>query len=159
MTRLPWLFGVSAAVLFVGLAGYLASLQPGVVALQLAFTPRAFGEVVHAWSAEGLARYRAHLPLDFALIAAYSAFGYTLARSARAFGRLRPRAATFATWCLPAAGAFDGAENLFHWWLTEAPRFGVPLVYAVSASCALIKWALLVGFGCLAAYACARSGD
>jgi hypothetical protein len=42
---------------------------------------------------------------------------------------LRPRPRWAATWVLPAAALCDAVENGLHWWLTEAPRFGVPLAY------------------------------
>lgn len=155
--RLPWLSGIVALILFGGLAWYLAPLKPGVLALQLAFTPRAFGEIVHVWSAQDLARYRNHLPFDFGLIVAYSVFGYSLASRTRVFSGLTRIWSAFARWCLPVTGAFDAVENVLHAWLTEVPRFGVPMVYAVSASCSLAKWLLLGTFALLLAYAAARA--
>jgi len=103
--RLPWLSGTIALTLLGGLAWYLAPLNPGVLALQLAFTPRAFGNIIHLWSAQDLARYRAHLPVDFGLILAYSVFGYSLARRTRVFSGLTRFWSAFARWCLPVAGA------------------------------------------------------
>ena len=154
--RLPWFSGTVALILLGGLAWYLAPLNPGVLALQLAFTPRAFGDIIHVWSAQDLARYRAHLPFDFGLILAYSVFGYSLASRTRVFSGFTRFWSSFARWCLPGAGAFDVVENLLHGWLTEVPRFDVPLVYAVSASCSLTKWLLLAAFALLVAYAAAR---
>lgn len=155
--RLPWLSGILALILLGGLAWYLAPLDPGILALQLAFTPRAFGDIIHFWSVEDLARYRAHLPIDFGLILAYSIFGYSLASRTRLFSGLTRFWSSFARWCLPGAGAFDVVENVLHGWLTEVPRFGVPMVYAVSASCSLAKWLLLAVFALLVAYAAARA--
>jgi len=60
-------------------------------------------------------------------------------------------------WALPAAAAFDGAENLLHGWLTAAPRFGVTLPYAASALCSSLKWALLCGFALAVAAALAQA--
>lgn len=155
--RLPWLSGTVALILFGAIAWYLAPLTPGIFALQLAFTPRAFGDIIHFWSVDGLARYRSHLPMDFGLILAYSVFGYSFASQTSVFfGRTRLWSA-FARWCLPVAGAFDVVENVLHGWLTEVPRFDVPLVYAVSASCSLAKWLLLAAFALLVAYAAARA--
>jgi hypothetical protein len=145
-----------ALILLGGLAWYLAPLKPGILALQLAFTPRAFGDIIHLWSAQDLARYRNHLPFDFGLILAYSVFGYSLASRTRVFSGLTRFGSAFARWCLPVAGGFDVVENLLHWWLTEVPRFGVPTVYAMSASCSLTKWLLLAAFALLVAYAAAR---
>ncbi len=154
--RLLWFSGIATAALFCGIVWYLAPLNPGALALQFAITPRAFGAIVHVWSEAQLARYRAHLPFDFALIAAYATFGYRLVTHGSVFagcGRVMTRAAA---WCLPAAGVFDVLENLFHGWLTVAPRFGVPGIYAASAGCSLLKWLLLAGFGALVLHALAR---
>lgn len=155
--RLPWFSGTVALIFLGGLAWYLAPLNPGIVALQLAFSPRAFGEIIHLWSTGDLARYRAHLPFDFGLIVAYSVFGYSFASRNSVFFGLTRFWSVFARWCLPGAGAFDVVENLLHGWLTEVPRFGVPLLYAVSASCSLTKWLLLAAFALLVAYAAART--
>ena len=155
--RLPWVSGILALILLCGLGWYLAPLKPGIFALQLAFAPRAFGEIIHFWSVDDLARYRAHLPFDFGLIVAYSVFGYSLASRTRLLFDLPRFWSSFARWCLPVAGAFDLVENALHWWLTEVPRFDVPSVYAVSASCSLAKWLLLAAFAFLVAYAAARA--
>jgi hypothetical protein len=132
-----WLSGLAAAVLFAGIAWYLAPLQPGVLALQLAFSPRAFGAVIHAWSADDLQRYRAHLPYDFLLLVSYACFGYLL----------------------PLAAACDATENAFHWWLTEVPRFGIAWAYGVSATFAAGKWLLLLAYGLALLYALDEGAD
>lgn len=155
--RAVWLSGLIAATLFAGLAWYLAPLEPGVVALQLAFTPKAFGEIVHLWSAEGVAHYRRHLPFDCLLLVAYGAFGYLLAtRTAMLEGAGRFLRAA-AAWALPLAATADAAENALHWWLTAEPRFGVPAAYALAAGCAAAKWLLIAGFGLLVTFAGART--
>jgi hypothetical protein len=146
-----WASGSAAAALLAGLAWWLAPLEPGVLALQFAFTPRAFGAVVHQWSAADLARYRAHLPVDMLLLLAYAVFGHRLATRTALFaghgvGRGRHR---LARWLLPLAAAFDALENALHAWLTAAPRFGVPALYALSASASLAKWLLITGFALL----------
>ena len=141
-----WLSGIAALVLFAGLVAYLAPLEPGIVALQFAFTPRSFAAIVHAWPPEHLLRYRAHLPFDGLLLVCYACFGYLLAtRSALFAGRSRG-VRSAAAWALPLGAGFDAAENALHWWLTEVPRFGVALPYALSATVSALKWALLLGF-------------
>ncbi|MCM2290352.1 MAG: hypothetical protein NDI67_15110 [Sulfuritalea sp.] len=147
-----WLSGISALVLFAGIAWYLAPLQPGVLALQLAFSPRVFAEVIHAWSADDLARYRAHLPFDFLLLACYGCFGYLLIARTRLFAA-RPVWRSCAMWLLPLAAACDATENAFHWWLTEVPRFGIAWAYGVSAAFAAGKWLLLLAYGLAVLYA------
>jgi len=155
--KLVWFFGLAAAVLFAGLSLMLAPLDPGPLTLQLAFTPRAFASVIHAWSPEQLARYRAHLPLDFALLACYGAFGYRLASRSSLFLAWRPAARAAARWCLPAAAGFDAVENVLHLWLTAMPRFDVTLPFVAAALCAAIKWLLLCAFALAVAGALAQS--
>jgi hypothetical protein len=149
-----------SALLMVGLAAalalYLAPLQPGVLALQLAWQPRAFGAIIHVWPAEHLARYRAHLPFDFLLIAAYAVFGHACVSCTRWFASCAAWVQRSAKFALPLAGVFDGLENLLHYWLTAAPRFGVPELYALAAACAALKWLLLFGFALALLWVLAR---
>lgn len=144
--RAVWLTGLGAAAL-AGLAIYLAPLEPGVLALQLAFTPQAFARIIHAWPPEHLARYRAHLPVDGLLLLAYGAFGFLLATRTALFSACRAVLRRLAAWTLPLAATFDALENALHGWLTAEPRFGIPLAYAVAASASAAKWALLLVFG------------
>ncbi|HMO49266.1 MAG TPA: hypothetical protein PKB14_24990 [Rubrivivax sp.] len=147
------LSGGLAAVLFTGLAWVLAPLEPGVLALQFAFTPRAFASIVHVWPPEHLALYRAHLPVDFLLLAAYGSFGWLLASRTTLFAGLRASLRRVAAWVLPLAASFDAVENGLHWWLTAAPRFGLPALYALAAAAAALKWLLLLLFGALVVHA------
>ncbi|GAA4410103.1 hypothetical protein [Quisquiliibacterium transsilvanicum] len=159
-SRLPvWISGLVALALFAGLAWHLSPLSPGALALQLAWTPRAFGEIVHFWSDAELARYRSHLPVDYALLAAYGAFGYLLSTRTGIFGGRGAGYRRIGTWLLPAAALLDALENALHCWLTEVPRFGMPLVYAASAGAAWLKWLLIIGFLLMCAWAAARDGD
>jgi len=155
---LLWLTGLGAVALLAGLAWYLAPLQPGVVALQLAFTPHSFGRIVHGWPAEHLQRYLTHLPVDGLLLLSYGAFGYLLATRTALFARYALPVQRIARWLLPLAALFDAVENLFHAWLASAPRFGVPWAYALSATSASLKWLLLLAFAGLTSLALARIG-
>ena len=154
-----WLSGLLSLVLLVGLSWYLSPLEPGVLALQLAFTPQAFGEVVHAWSAPHLVRFRNHLWVDFGLLLAYASFGWLLASRTRLFSALGLPWCRAARAALPLAAACDAVENALHLWLTEQPRFGMPALYALSASAALVKWLLLIGFASLVVLALTRHRD
>jgi hypothetical protein len=149
-------FGIAALALFAGLALWLAPLDPGIVQLQFAATPRAFAAIVHAWGPEGLARYRAHFAADFALLGCYAAFGWRLARRTAVFAALPTRGRSVAAWALPAAALADTAENAWHLWLTAAPRFGLAWPYALAATVAAAKWLLLIGFAALLAWALAK---
>lgn len=157
--RAVWISGLAALALFAGLAVHLAPLEPGVVALQFAATPRAFGEIVHLWSPQDLQRYRAHLAPDMLLLLAYGAFGFLLATRTRLFAPLADGARAAVRWVMPAAALADAAENALHAWLTEAPRFDVPHLYAISAGAAALKWALLVAFATLIVLALLRARD
>jgi hypothetical protein len=153
------LSGAAALALFAAIAWYLAPLQPNNLALQLAFSPRAFAEVIHAWSADDLQRYRAHLPYDCLLLLSYAAFGYLLAVRTALFAA-QPRALRIcAMWLLPLAAAFDATENAFHWWLTEVPRFDLAWAYAVAAGCASFKWLLILAFWFAVLYALYRGAE
>lgn len=150
--RAVWLSGCAALLLLIGLTLFLAPLQPDVLALQMAFSPRAFGAVVHAWGHSGLARFQQHLPWDFALLMAYGCFGYLLARRSALFRSL-PGRGRWARWLMPAAALGDALENGLQAWLTAAPRFDVPSLYALAAGAALAKWVLIIGFGSVTALA------
>ncbi len=153
---LLWLTGLASLALLGGLAWTLAPLKPGVVALQLAFTPQAFGRIVHAWPNEHLQRYLAHLPVDGLLLVCYGVFGYLLATRTALFLRSSLRVQQWARWLMPLAALFDAVENALHAWLASAPRFGVPWAYAVSATSSSLKWLLLLAFAGLVILALAR---
>lgn len=140
------LTGIATLALFAGIAWQLAPLYPGVVVLELAFTPRSFGTVVHAWPPEYLQLYRLSLPVDFLLLAGYGAFGYLFVSRSRLFSQRSATLRTATTWALPLAATLGAVENASHMWLTAAPRFGIPWVYAMSATCAASKWVISVGF-------------
>ena len=152
-TRALWFSGLAAALLLGALGWYLSPLKPGILALQLAFTPRAFGAVVHAWPPEHLARFRAHLPVDGLLLLAYGSWGYLFATRGRLLAGAGAALRRATTWTLPAAASFDAVEDVLHWWLTAEPRFGVPLPYALAATAATCKWLLILGFLGLVVYA------
>jgi hypothetical protein len=142
-----WLSGGAALALLCALGVYLAPLQPNILALQFAFTPRAFGEVVHQWTGEPLHRFRMHLVADYALLVSYGLFGYLLSTRTQVFQAFEGRRRRWAAWTLPLAAAFDAVENTFHLWLTEVLRFGIAWPYLAAALAASAKWVLLFGFG------------
>lgn len=154
--RTVWASGLIALALFAGLGWYLAPLEPGVVALQFAFTPTAFAEVLSHWSTEDLLRYRRHLPVDVLLLVAYGMFGYLLVTRASVWDARSPSVRRLAMWCLPLAALCDAAENALHGWLTNAPRLADPWVYAASAGFSGLKWGLIVAFGFMLALALIR---
>jgi hypothetical protein len=142
-----WLAGGAALALLCALGAYLTPLQPNILALQFAFTPRAFGEVVHQWTGEPLHRFRMHLVADYALLVSYGLFGYLLGTRTQVFQAFAVGRQRWVAWTLPLAAAFDAVENTFHLWLTEVPRFGIAWPYLAAALAASAKWVLLFGFG------------
>ena len=157
--RAVWASGVLAAALFIGVFMYLLPLKPGVIALQFAWHPQTFGGIIHLWSDADLARYRSHLPVDCVVLLVYAAFGWLLAMRMIVFLPLAASMRLVARLWLPLAAVFDAAENAFHWWLTELPRFDTPATYLLSTACSALKWGLLIGFGALVLYALARAED
>ena len=157
--RAVWASGVLAAALFIGVFIYLWPLRPGIIALQFAWHPQTFGGIIHLWSDADLACYRSHLPVDMVTLFAYGAFGWLLATRTPVFAMLAPTTQALARLWLPLAAAFDAAENAFHWWLTEMPRFDTPATYLASAACSALKWGLLIGFGVLVLWALARTEE
>ena len=93
-----WLAGGAALALLCALGVYLAPLQPNILALQFAFTPRAFGEVVHQWTGEPLHRFRMHLVADYALLVSYGLFGYLLSTRTQVFHAFEGRRQRWVTW-------------------------------------------------------------
>lgn len=156
-TRPIWLLAIATALLFTGISFYLAPLNPNIIALQFAATPRAFGAIVHTWPAEHLARFRNHLPADCLLLLCYGSLGYLLATRTAVFKGLKALARRAATWALPLAAVFDALENGLHWWLTEVPRFGVPLPYALASGAAGLKWLLILAFALISVFAVSRA--
>jgi hypothetical protein len=150
---------VFALLLFAGIAWHLAPLEPSVLALQFQFTPKSYGYVIHAWTADDLQRYRAHFAADYVLLATYGALGWTIATRSAGFRALPGALRRSARWWLPLAAGFDAVENALQLWLTAVPRFDVPLPYAASAWCSVAKWALLFAFALLALWALARQDD
>jgi len=155
MRLLVWL-GAAILFLFAGLAWYLAPLKPNVLALQLAFTPREFAAIIHAWSPEQLARYRAHLPVDGLLLVCYGMWGYLFAARCPWLAGPGSGNRVVARWSLPIAAALDAVEDALHWWLTEVPRFDLPLPYWISAFSASMKWIMVLAFLVAILYALSR---
>ena len=143
------LLALATLMVFAGLALWLVPLQPGIVALQLAFTPVGFQDVLAHWGATGVARYRAHFPFDFQLLALYGALGWRWVRRSPAFAVLAPGRRRLAAALAPLAAVFDAGENALHLVLTApAALTAMPDVRVVTAAavCASGKWLLLAGF-------------
>lgn len=141
--RLIWFLGLASLVLLVGLGVYLAPLEPSLVALQLTFDPVAFQRVLAAWRPDGVARFRAHLPLDCVLLLCYGYFGYLLACKTRVFGPLLPTARRWLVWAMPGAAVCDVLENALHGYLTSGALHAPALAYLGAGISASLKFVLI----------------
>jgi len=151
--------GVTVLGLCAGLGWYLAPLEPNILALQFAYTPRAFAAVIHVWPAEHLARYRAHLPVDGLLLLAYGTWGYLFASRNVLWKHLGGVSRWVGIWALPLAAACDAVEDGLHWWLTEVPRFDLPLPYLLAGFSASLKWIMALAFLAAILYAISRAPE
>lgn len=121
-------------------------LTPSILALQLAFTPDAFTDVLSRWGEAGIARYREHFACDMAHPFIYGALGVAWVRWSGLFAALpswRRRAWTVA---LPVAGACDLVENALHWTLLGSAGAITAFPVALAATAASVKWGLAVLF-------------
>ncbi len=125
----------------------LAPLDPGILALQFAFTPQAYWRIIDLWGASGLAIYRAHFAYDNFHPFFYGAFGYLLIARTRVFDASRLRCA--ALLALPLAGLFDLSENAAQIFLLGQPHGIESIMIPLSATCSLLKWGLVLGFAAM----------
>lgn len=146
-----WTTGVLALALLLGLAAYLAPLQPPLVALQLTFSHTAFDAVLQQWGPQGVALFRSHLGPDYLLLLAYGAFGYLLVQRSRLFvGSALPLALW--RWTMPLAAAADAVEDAVHWAATAPGAVLGDGWHLLAGLCASAKLALFVGFLLAAAW-------
>lgn len=156
------LAAAASVLLFIGLGLYLAPLQPSVVALQFTFTPKAFGHVLQAWGAEGVQRFRNHLPIDGVFLLSYGVAGYAAVTHTHFFEPLAKRLPLRGlALVLPLAAVCDAGEDWLHWVLTgtDVLSSAVPLAaqwYLLAGACASLKWLGIVGFAALALVASVR---
>ncbi len=139
-----------ALAVFLGMAGYLRGLRPGIVRAQLTYSEAAFRQVISQWSEDGRRRFQAHFPADYVFIGLYSTAGWLFgqAQSGSAAGSLWVGVATLA---LPLAGVADIAENLWHQRFLRARPGTLPsLSFLLAGIAATIKYALFLAF----AWAC-----
>lgn len=146
MPKANWTLGIVTLALFVGLGVYLAPLNPDIVTLQFTFSPVTFQAVLDAWGPEGVARYRAHLPVDGVLLLCYGALGYGLSTATALFTPFSPAARRFLAAVLPLAACCDSVENLLHWTLTAANGPGPAGLYAVAGISSTLKWLGIILF-------------
>jgi len=132
--------GVLALTLFAGIGVHLAPLDPNILHLQFAFRAQAFDAILSQWQPIGVARYRAHLPADFLLLAVYAVFGFRFGRERAPTLTAHPRLALCVTWALPLAAVADATENALHLVLTGGNVPASPVPYLLAGVVASTKW-------------------
>ncbi len=137
---------MAALLLFVAIALYLAPLKPGIVALQLTFSPSAFQQVLAAWQADGVQRFRAHFPADFVLLLLYGSYGLLFATRTPLFGQRSAAARKRTAGLLPLAAGFDATENILHLCLTAPDSAPASILYVVAGACSVLKFVLIATF-------------
>ena len=140
-----WLFGLLALGLLLGLAAYLAPLQPPLVALQFSFSRTAFEAVSAQWGIDGVALFRSHLYPDFALMAAYALYGVCTVRYTRLF-QMRYVPPIFWYAIMPLAALADVAENSLHLAITAPQAQPQAWWYLAAGLSATLKSALILFF-------------
>ncbi len=141
--RWVWFFGFCSLVLLTGLAVYLMPLRPNIVALQFTFSPEAFQAVLNDWQPEGVARFRAHLPIDGVLLLCYGAYGYLQTTRTHLFASFSDSARGFIASMLPLAAFFDAVENLMHFLLTNPGAPPNPPMAFYAGCSSTLKWTFL----------------
>ncbi|WP_146139329.1 hypothetical protein [Simplicispira suum] len=143
----PLYLGLAALAVFIGIAVYLAPLEPGILRLQFSFTASSFQGVLEQWQAHGIALYRAHFSADFVLLVLYGAFGFAYGRQCAAARAMHRRLAWLVVWSLPVAALADAGENALHLLLTDGRPAAASTLYALAALAATAKWLAILAFG------------
>lgn len=146
-----WFFGLASLCLLLGLAAYLAPLQPPLLALQFTFNPAAFEAVTTQWGPQGVALFRSHLYPDFALMACYALYGVFTVQRTRLF-HMRFVPPIFWLALMPLAALADVAENSLHLAITAAQAQPAPWWYLAAGVSATLKLGLILFFLCVAAW-------
>lgn len=130
-----WLCGLAAMALFAAMQVLLSDLHPSLLALQFAFTPAAFQQVLDAWQVPGIATYLKHFAFDFPFLACYGVLGF-----------LAMPAGSARRWVLPAAAVFDAVENTCHLVLIASLPTLSPVLVAFSGAASVTKSVLIASF-------------
>jgi hypothetical protein len=128
------------------LALIIGPLSPSFFAMQFAFTPERYVEILQAWGPDGIARYRSHFAYDLLHPLLFGAFGWVSVRTSPLFEGMSTFQERFFRWHLPLAAAFDYIENSCQLRLLSVPSGTENWLIPVSATCATIKWTLAALF-------------
>ncbi len=128
------------------LALILDPLSPSFFAMQFAFTPERYAEILQAWGPTGIERYQSHFAFDLLHPLLFGALGWIAVRTSPIFEGLTASRERIVRWLLPLAAGFDYIENSCQLKLLSVPLGKLDWLIPVSATCATIKWALAAVF-------------
>ena len=132
------------------LARIIGPLEPSFIAMQFAFTPERYAEILTAWGSEGVARYQSHFVFDLLHPLIFGALGWVAVQTSPIFGGLSVNRERVYRWLLPVAAGLDYVENTCQLKLLSVPFGTTDWLIPTSATCASIKWAL-AGVFCVVA--------
>ena len=144
----PLLWGLTALVVLsqAWLLWQLLPLKPSVVALQLAFAPGRFWQVLAGWGPDGLVRFRAHFVFDHPHTLLYAGWGALVVWQSGLCAALSARSRWWLAAALPLAAVADLVENGCHLWLIGHEPGAVDALVPVASTFSALKWALVVVF-------------
>ncbi len=143
--RIVWLSFAVFLISQTNLIWMVISLKPSLLALQLAFTPDRFWQILQAWGPQGVELFRWHFVFDMVHPLIYGSFGFIAASKSPWFLNQGLSGQRLFKWMLPTAALLDYCENLSHLQLLSmAVGSGAGLVLFASV-CSAIKW-LLAGW-------------
>lgn len=128
------------------LAIILDPLSPNFFAMQFAFTPERYAEILQAWGPEGIARYRSHFAFDLLHPLLFGTFGWVAVRTSPLFVGMSPARERLMSWLLPWAAGWDYIENSCQLRLLSIPPGTQDWLIPASATSATIKWGLATVF-------------
>lgn len=128
------------------LARIIGPLDPSFMAMQFAFSPTRYAEILAAWGPVGIERYRSHFVFDLMHPLIFAALGWIAVRTSPVFEGLSPRRERILSWLLPVAAGLDYIENTCQLKRLSAPPGTGEWLIPTSAACATIKWTLAAMF-------------
>lgn len=140
------LLAVLAAMLFISMAAYTASLSPSIPELQLTFSHAGFHQITGQWSDADMDIFRRHFLIDFPFLLSYGMLGYRMVNGPGAFRRMATETRARLALLLPVAALLDGIENMFQLYFIATDSPAPEYAHLIAGTAALAKWLLIVAF-------------
>jgi hypothetical protein len=140
------LLAMLAAMLFISMAAYTASLSPSIPELQLTFSLTGFQQITGLWSDADMDIFRRHFLIDFPFLLSYGMLGYRMVNGPGVFRSMGTATRVRLALLLPVAALLDGMENMFHLYFIAADSSAPEHAYLIAGMAALVKWLLIVAF-------------